>query len=106
MIDNGQAVDIKGISERSLIKHLKKLFLSLSLKEDGDSVFLLPSNVRPTMEVVGPLLDSSVELKAEQLVPSVPLNDTHIDLDTECRQEINDGNVACPKDDSPGPKRR
>ncbi|XWS15403.1 hypothetical protein CRYUN_Cryun35bG0094300 [Craigia yunnanensis] len=34
MIDDGQAVDIKGISEQSLNKHLKKLFLSLNLKEN------------------------------------------------------------------------
>ena len=106
MIDNGQAVDIKGISERSLIKHLKKLFLSLSLKENGDRVFLLPKNVRPTLEVLGPLLNSSVEVKDEQLNPSVPPNDTHPDLDIECKQVIDDNNVDCPKDDAPGPTRR
>ena len=40
MIDDGQAVDIKGISEKSLMKHLKKLFLSLNLEENGDRVDL------------------------------------------------------------------
>lgn len=106
MIDSGQAVDIKGISEGSLIKHLKKLFLSLSLKENGDRVFLLPSNVRPTMEVVGPLLESSVEHKDEPLDPSVPLSDTHPDSNSESKQVIDNDNVAHPKDDSPGPKKR
>ncbi|KAL9245490.1 hypothetical protein vseg_019136 [Gypsophila vaccaria] len=58
MIDDGQAVDIKGISEKALMKHLKKLFLSLNLKEKGDRVFLLRSKARPTLEVIGPMLAS------------------------------------------------
>jgi hypothetical protein len=49
MIDDGQAVDIKGISERSLIKHLKRLFISLNLKENGDRVFLLRPKAGPTL---------------------------------------------------------
>ncbi|KAF3443932.1 hypothetical protein FNV43_RR13622 [Rhamnella rubrinervis] len=106
MIDSGQAVDIKGISERSLIKHLEKLFLSLSIRENGDKVFLLPKNVRPTLDVLGPLLNSSVEVKDEQQDPSVPPNDTHPDLDIERRQLIDDNNVDCPKDDAPGPTTR
>lgn len=108
MIDNRQAVDIKGISERSLIKHLKKLFLSLSLKESGDNVFLLPSNVRPTLEVVGPLLNASTELKSEQLDCSAPLDDKNPAPAGEGRQEMddNDNNVACPEDDAVGPRKR
>lgn len=108
MIDNRQAVDIKGISERSLIKHLKKLFLSLSLKESGDNVFLLPSNVRPTLEIVGPLLNASTELKSEQLDCSAPLENKNPASDGEGRQEMddNDNNVACPEDDAVGPRRR
>lgn len=106
MIDDGQAVDIKGISERSLIKHLKKLFVSLSLKENGDRVFLLPKNAHPTLDVLGPLLNCSVEVEDEQRNPSVPPNDTHPDLDIECRQVIDDNNVDHPKDDAPGPTRR
>lgn len=102
MIDNGQAVDINGLSERSLVKHLKKLFLSLSLKENSDKVFTLPSNVRPTLEVVGPLLPTSTELKTEQIDHSVRLDDKNSAPGTECGQEINDNNV----DDSVGPKRR
>lgn len=108
MIDNGQAVDIKGIPERSLIKHLKKLFVSLSLKENGDRVFLLPSNVRPTLEVVGSLLNTCTEPKSEQLDRPVPLEDANPAPDGECRQEMNDNdnNVACPEDDAAGPRRR
>ncbi|PON93525.1 DnaJ domain containing protein [Trema orientale] len=106
MIDNGQAVDINGVSERSLVKHLKKLFLSLSLKENSDNVFTLPSNVHPTLEVVGPLLHTSTDLKAEEHDHSVLLDDTNTAPGSERGQEINSNNVARPEDDSVGPKRR
>ncbi|XP_030482678.2 uncharacterized protein LOC115699423 [Cannabis sativa] len=106
MIDNGQAVDINGVSERSLVKHLKKLFLSLSLKENSDKVFTLPSNVRPTLEVIAPLLLSSMEPKTEEAGQSVPLDDTNPALGVDNKLETNDNNMACPADDSFGPKRR
>ncbi|KAH9625706.1 hypothetical protein KSS87_004113 [Heliosperma pusillum] len=67
MIDDGQAVDIKGISEKALMKHLKKLFLSLDLKEKGDRVFLLRSKARPTLEVIGPII-STQTVTAEEKV--------------------------------------
>ncbi|KAJ8748281.1 hypothetical protein K2173_000853 [Erythroxylum novogranatense] len=73
MIDDGQVVDIKGISEKSLIKHLKKLFVSLNLNESGDKVFLLPPRFRPTLEVVEPLIQAHVESKEQlpdHLIPS------------------------------------
>lgn len=75
MIDNGQAVDIKGISEKSLVRHLKKLFLSLGLKENGDGLFLLPSNACPTLEIVEPLIDNSTEVKDHDLDDSMPFED-------------------------------
>ncbi|PRQ37044.1 putative DnaJ domain-containing protein [Rosa chinensis] len=101
MIDSGQAVDIKGISERSLIKHLKKLFLSLDLKE-SDGVFVLPSNVRPTLEVVGVMIPTSVDLKSS-------LNEMHSEQrDEEYKQVVGDDNMAspCPEDNVAGPNRR
>ncbi|KAM5553592.1 hypothetical protein ABKV19_025694 [Rosa sericea] len=101
MIDSGQAVDIKGISERSLIKHLKKLFLSLELKE-SDGVFVLPSNVRPTLEVVGVMIPMSVDLKSS-------LNEMHSEQrDEEYKQVVGDDNMAspCPEDNVAGPNRR
>ncbi|KAJ7973936.1 DnaJ domain containing protein [Quillaja saponaria] len=109
MIDDGQAVDIKGISERSLIKHLKKLFLSLNLKENGDRVFLLPSKVCPTLEVVGSLIESCIEPKE----PQVDDTATTIDLnsaakDVGCRQKGDDNNLGtpCANDDPVTPRRR
>ncbi|KAK4753859.1 hypothetical protein SAY87_001963 [Trapa incisa] len=73
MIDAGQAVDIKGITERSLVKHLKKLFFALNLKEKG-GVFLLPSDSRPVLELVGPIINARLE-KEQILKPSEPVND-------------------------------
>lgn len=78
MIDDGQAVDIKGISEKPLMKHLGKLFVSLNLKEKGDRVFLLRSKARPTLEVIGPVIAShseASELKKGDNLPSQPDGD-------------------------------
>lgn len=101
MIDSGQAVDIKGISERSLIKHLKKLFLSLELKE-SDGVFVLPSNVRPTLEVVGIMIPTSLDTKP-------PLGEMHSEQrDEEYKQVVGDDNMTlpCPDDNVAGSSRR
>ncbi|XP_004299779.1 PREDICTED: uncharacterized protein LOC101310027 [Fragaria vesca subsp. vesca] len=101
MIDSGQAVDIKGISERSLIKHLKKLFLSLELKE-SDCVFVLPSNVRPTLEVVGIMIPTSLDTKP-------PLGEMHSEQrDEEYKQVVGDDNMTlpCSDDNVAGPSRR
>ncbi|PHU00002.1 hypothetical protein BC332_29789 [Capsicum chinense] len=66
MIDDGQAVDIRGLSEKLLVKHLRKLFLSLNLKETGDHVFLLPSKAIPTLETVGPLIRTQMQLQSQE----------------------------------------
>ncbi|PSS19409.1 uncharacterized protein CEY00_Acc11459 [Actinidia chinensis var. chinensis] len=104
MIDDGQAVDISGLSERSLVKHLKKLFQSLNLKENGNQVFLLPPNVRPTMEIIG----SIIHLKQLQPANSVSSKDIHsVPPDGECRHEVDD-NMAmpCPIENADAPKKR
>ncbi|XP_075651776.1 uncharacterized protein LOC142622215 [Castanea sativa] len=109
MIDDGQAVDIKGISERSLIKHLKKLFLSLSLKESGDRLFLLPPNARPTLEIVGPLIHAHMEPKEQQLDHMVSANGVHsVVEDAECGEVMLENNVAGPslEEDTIAPRRR
>ncbi|KAL6189277.1 hypothetical protein ACLB2K_040666 [Fragaria x ananassa] len=101
MIDSGQAVDIKGISERSLIKHLKKLFLSLELKE-SDGVFVLPSNVCPTLEVVGIMIPTSLDTKP-------PFSEMHSEQrDEEYKQVVGDDNMTlpCPDDNVAGSSRR
>lgn len=109
MIDDGQAVDIKGISERSLVKHLKKLFLSLNLKEKGDGVFLLRSSASPTLELIGSLIQTPEERKEDPVDDPVAVQETPLDAAAaEHGQNTDDSNPAmpCPKDDSAGPKRR
>ncbi|KAL2324722.1 hypothetical protein Fmac_023780 [Flemingia macrophylla] len=105
MIDDGQAVDVKGISERSLTKHLKKLFHSLNLKENGDRVFLLPSKARPTLDVVGPLIHSYMN---EQAGTSAPVAETYaVPIDIGNEQMMVDDHVTAPSEDhSVGPRRR
>ena len=109
MIDDGQAVDISGLSERSLVKHLRKLFLSLKLKENGDNVFLLPSKVCPTLEIIGPIIRSSAEPQRQQLDSSVSQNDMHsVPPDMDCRQVPVDSNLTTPgpKEDVTAPSKR
>ncbi|XP_040998630.1 uncharacterized protein LOC121244568 [Juglans microcarpa x Juglans regia] len=97
MVDDGQAVDIKGISERSLIKHIKRLFLSLRLKENGHRVFLLPSKARPTLEVVGPLIRACMEPKEQQADHSIPENGVQlVAADVGCNHVMDENNVAGP----------
>ncbi|CAM8995986.1 unnamed protein product [Rhodiola kirilowii] len=79
MIDDGQAVDISGLSERALIKILKRLFASLKLKENDDGVYLRPSNVKPTLDVVGPLLTGETRSKENQRGKSVSDKDSESD---------------------------
>ncbi|XVF73960.1 hypothetical protein PTKIN_Ptkin13bG0022900 [Pterospermum kingtungense] len=105
MIDDGQAVDIRGISERSLSKHLKKLFHSLNLKENGGRVFLLSSNSRPTLDVVGHLIQAHTEPKEQQPTNSGSVKDApSIPEHAECGQVMDENNSE--RDDSAAPKRR
>lgn len=98
MIDDGQAVDIKGISERSLMKQLKKLFLALNLKENGDRVFLLRSNAHPTLEVVGSIIHSHMAPKERQIDNSLPPDVMHsVPSDMEHEEGV---------DNAPAPRRR
>ncbi|CAL5209285.1 unnamed protein product [Lathyrus oleraceus] len=103
MIDNGQAVDIKDISEKSLVKHLKNLFLSLNLKENGDRVFLLPSKSPPTLDVVGPLIQSYMHPMNDRADPSAALPET-CSVPTE--QMEDDPSIKPPEDHSVGPRKR
>jgi curved DNA-binding protein CbpA len=108
MIDGGQAVDISGLSQKSLVKHLKKLFQSLNLMENGNQVFLLPPNVCPTLEIVGPIIHSQTESRQQQSDYSVSPNNIHSAApDEEHRQEA-DHNTAMPhpNETADAPRRR
>ncbi|EOA34933.1 hypothetical protein CARUB_v10020018mg [Capsella rubella] len=100
MIDDGQAVDIKGISESALKKRLKKLFISLKLKERGDRVFLLPPGASPSLDMVGHLIKGEKEEAEINLDESVPLKKTEKVLADE------NGLGSNSADDVAGPKKR
>ncbi|KAK3037061.1 hypothetical protein RJ639_031778 [Escallonia herrerae] len=108
MVDNGQAVDISGLSERSLVKHLRKLFLSLNLKENSGLVFLLPSNLPHTLEVIGPIIRPNVEPQKEQLDHFVSQNDKHTVPDAEFGEVTGSGkpSVLSPEVAASAPRRR
>ncbi|GMH21798.1 hypothetical protein Nepgr_023640 [Nepenthes gracilis] len=101
MIDNGQAVDIKGISEKLLMKHLKKLFLCLNLKHNGDGVFLLRSNARLTLETVGPIISSQIEASEQQVN-----NPQSVHHDVEFEAAVEDHHMVGPNTKAPAPRRR
>uniref|UniRef100_A0A1J3IAH7 DnaJ-like protein subfamily C member 14 n=1 Tax=Noccaea caerulescens TaxID=107243 RepID=A0A1J3IAH7_NOCCA len=103
MIDDGQAVDIKGISENALKNRLKKLFQSLKLKERGDRVFLLPPGASPSLDVVGHLIKGG-----EEEVEKHPLKNTDTTNENgndEKEKSLADENILG-ADDVAGPKRR
>ncbi|AQK45272.1 DNAJ heat shock N-terminal domain-containing protein [Zea mays] len=62
IIDSGESIDISGISDKLLVKRLKKLFRSLRLKESASGAYLLPSKNVPTLDIVGSLLLASSKL--------------------------------------------
>lgn len=107
MIDDGQAVDTREISDRSFVKQLRKFFLSLNLKESDIGIFLLPPAVRPTLEVVGPMINSQgrpIEMRlshsdSPNCAQSVPPSTEH----KQTTDEADDGVFV--KDDS-APRRR
>ncbi|KAH6759401.1 DNAJ heat shock N-terminal domain-containing protein [Perilla frutescens var. frutescens] len=104
MIDEGQAVDIRGLSERSLVKHLRRLFISLNLKENGDKIFLLPDKASPTLDIVGPIILSHMQpqKELEQLESHKEAKSVPPAPEMECGAN----NVDDSKEDSVGPRRR
>ncbi|KAG5575651.1 hypothetical protein H5410_055785 [Solanum commersonii] len=99
MIDDGQAVDIRGLSEKLLVKRLRKLFLSLNLKETGDHVFLLPSKAFPTLETVGPLICSQMQLRSQELHQN---DEQSKPLDSGVGQEHCNANLSLPNEVASG----
>lgn len=59
MIDEGQAVDTRQISDQSMLRRLKRLFRALGLIEQDEGVFLLAPTSVPTLERVGHLIKSN-----------------------------------------------
>lgn len=63
MIDNGEGVDLSGISDKSLVKLLKKLFTSLNLEKDRYGVYMLPPKAVPVLDIIGSTLDQYINPK-------------------------------------------
>ncbi|XP_059281292.1 uncharacterized protein LOC132034987 [Lycium ferocissimum] len=97
MIDDGQAVDIGGLSEKLLVKRLRKLFVSLNLKETGDHVFLLPSKASPTLETVGPLIRSQNQLQSQEFHQN---DEQSKRLDREVGHENCEANLSLPNEEA------
>ncbi|XP_058189917.1 uncharacterized protein LOC131307439 [Rhododendron vialii] len=108
MIDDGQAVDISGLSQKSLVKHLKQLFQSLNLKENGNQVFLLPPNVCPTLEIVGPIIYAQTKSSQQQSDYLVSPHNIHSAApDEEYRQGADDNTtMPHPNENVDAPRRR
>lgn len=104
MIDEGQAVDIRGLSERSLVKHLRRLFISLNLKENGDKIFLLPDKMGPTLDIVGPIILSHIQPRKELEHPKPPEEANSVP--PAPKMEPGTNIVDDRKEDSVGPRRR
>ncbi|KAG8378403.1 hypothetical protein BUALT_Bualt08G0133800 [Buddleja alternifolia] len=104
MIDDGQAVDIGGLSERSLVKHLRRLFISFNLKENGDLVFLLRPKGSPTLDVVGPIIRSHLQPQKE-FDHLDSQRDAHL-VPPESESGHVTGNVDDTLEDSVGPRKR
>ncbi|TVU33862.1 hypothetical protein EJB05_15675, partial [Eragrostis curvula] len=74
MIDSGEGIDISGISDKPLVKRLKKLFRSLRLKESASGAYLLPQKNVLTLDIVGPVLLGSSKLEDNKKENSVSPN--------------------------------
>ncbi|CAD6262843.1 unnamed protein product [Miscanthus lutarioriparius] len=74
MIDSGEGIEISGISDKPLVKRLKKLFRSLRLKESASGAYLLPPKNVPTLDIVGSLLLTSSKLSDNKSGKSVSPN--------------------------------
>lgn len=107
MMDGGQAVDISGLSERTLVKELRRLFLSLNLKETGDHVFLLKSGGSPTLDVLGPIIRSHGQPQEQQVDQFSSEKGMQLGSPDERNGQLTyDANLSCPPEDAFGPRRR
>ncbi|KAK9107673.1 hypothetical protein Syun_023684 [Stephania yunnanensis] len=112
MVDYGQAVDIRGISDRVLVKQLKKLFASLRLKSSVTGVYLLPSKAHPTLEVVVPVISTYLASQEQQDVHSVaPNREQPMPSNAQCGKimnELDEGKSVelSETDDLPASRRR
>lgn len=109
MIDSGDGIDISGISDKPLVKRLKKLFRSLRLKESASGAYLLPQKNVPTLDIVGPVLLANSKLADNKKENSVSPNREELpssNFDVEYKTDItSEGPNIVDVEEEP-PKRR
>ncbi|KAG0464109.1 hypothetical protein HPP92_020178 [Vanilla planifolia] len=80
LIDSGQGVDIKQVSDKGLVRLLKKLFISLNLKRDEKGIFFLPTARIHTLEVIGSTLYAHIKPREDDSIDTVsPKRHTPLD---------------------------
>jgi hypothetical protein len=79
MLDSGQAVDISGLPNKSLVSLLRSLFRSLNLMSTQRDIFLLPEGAQATVEIMSSFFEQNAGLfpieSNIQLPPTSALND-------------------------------
>ncbi|XP_042461706.1 uncharacterized protein LOC122045523 [Zingiber officinale] len=108
MIDSGQGVDVGGISDKSLVKLLRRLFQSLNLKKNDYGVYLLRRKGIPTLDIVGPILCPYLKT-GDSLHPVSKEPHTQVSSPSEHSpkdQAENDTNLNELQDEGPTPGRR
>ncbi|XP_020574038.1 uncharacterized protein LOC110020318 [Phalaenopsis equestris] len=93
LVDSGQGVDIKAVSDKSFVRLLKKLLLSLNLNENRKGVFSLPSMAVPTLKLIGDTLYSHMKFKEGHFTAVGSPNGQKISSfcqESTMNQEIND----------------
>ncbi len=79
MLDSGQAVDISGLPNKSLVSLLRSLFRSLNLMSTQRDIFLLPEGAQATVEIMSSFFEQNAGLFPTesniQLPPTSALND-------------------------------
>jgi hypothetical protein len=79
MLDSGQAVDISGLPNKSLVSLLRSLFRSLNLMSTQSDIFLLPEGAQATVEIMSSFFEQNAGLFPTesniQLPPTSALND-------------------------------
>lgn len=93
LIDSGQGVNIKGISDKSFVGLLRKLFFSLNLKEIR-GVFSLPQMAMPTLELIGSILFSHLNSRQDHSAVSEPEGQQNIPCGSESTEN---GHTSDPK---------
>ncbi|XP_072995216.1 uncharacterized protein [Typha latifolia] len=111
MIDNGQGVDVAGLSNKSLLKLLRKLFSSLKLKQSENGVYLLPPMGIPTLDVIGPVLRTHLKPSDNQPQNSTsPSRRQSLSSNLDMKRETDSGAVHSTegngKQESPPPTKK